>query len=57
MVDVVVVKKAEVRWSAGIIARVNNDFLGTRLLRIHLFQSIESLIGQRRGDNGCSQLR
>lgn len=41
MVDVVVVEKAEVRWSAGIIARVNNDFLGTRLVRIHLFESKE----------------
>ena len=39
MIDVVVVEKAEVRWSAGIIARVNNDFFGTRLLRVHLFES------------------
>jgi hypothetical protein len=44
MVDVVVVEKAEVRWDAGIIARVNNDFLGTRMLRIHLFQLKEIFV-------------
>ena len=50
MVDVVVVEKAEVRWSAGIIAGVNKDFLGTRLLRIHLFQLKEIFVQSDRAN-------